>query len=211
MLAAAAAYGFAYCVATSYLLRYTLIFQPALAASIAAILLLLPRRPVVAWACAATAALAVLPSWSALPWYAGVFRDSYRNLELEYKSDDAYLTRYLPGYSQTQQVLRSGAFSKRPPPRVLLVRVETEYYFRVRGVETVGDWFGPGRYRDLVMMMENGRLGDYVRHFDIGGVIVYRHQGGLSEAQTDRLRDELSAMGFRTLEDDPDGYYVAVR
>ena len=210
VFSAASAYGLAYCVATSYLLRYTLIFQPALAASVASILLVLPRRPAVAWLCAATAALAVVPSRSAMPWYAGVFRDYYRNLELEYKSDDGYVARYLPGYSQVQEVFESGALSKQPPPRVLLIRIEAEYYFRRRGVETVGDWFGPGRYRDLVMMMENGRLRDYVRHFDIGAVIVQRHQGGLSDAQVAELRQGLTALGFRTLEDTP-GYYVAVR
>ena len=188
-----------------------LVSQPPLAASVGSMLLLLPR---VGWAAivrAAAALVAVLPSSTALPWYAQHVQDNYRYLEAIYPGDDAYLAGHLAGYTQTREVLASPAFARRPLPRVLVIRVDTEYYFRRAGVETVGDWFGPGRYRDLVMMLENDRLPSYIQHFDIGGVIVRRDQGGLDERQVEQLRAGLARIGFRTLEDEPHGFYVAVR
>lgn len=200
----------AYCAVTSYLLRYLLMCQPPLAASIASALLLLPERAFAAALRTAVAVFSILPSPSSFPMYQERLNDDYRYLELYFPSDQTVLER-LPGYAQTVEVLNDPRLARRPAPRVLLIGPQTEYYFRRRGVETVGDWFGPGRYRDLIMMLENDRLADYVRHFDIGAVVVDRKAKILSTAQVELLERELRRLGFRPLPDPDPKYFVAVR
>ena len=58
--------------------------------------------------------------------------------------------------------------------------------------------------------MENDRLGDYVRHWNIDAVIVQKNAGGLSTEQIAALRTGLERLGFRPVERSA-GWYVAVR
>lgn len=208
-LAATATVLFVYCLATSYLLRYLLICQPALAASVAGGVLLLQR----AYGSAlrtAVAVISVIPSWHALPWYQEHVLLGYRYLEGMLPSDEARLTLALGGYVEARELLRDPRFAHRPAPRVLLVGTTLEYIFHRDGVETVGDWFGPGRWRDLIMFLENGRLRDYVDHFEIGAVIVDRRSRVLSPTQIEELRRDLHRLGFHDVRSEP-GFYVAVR
>jgi hypothetical protein len=134
---------------------------------------------------------------------------SYENVE-GYVDRDALLKRNLGGYVQVREVLDSPYFTPRPGQRVLLVRTEVEYYFRLAGIETIGDWFGPGRYADLIAAIENDRLRDYIRHWNIDAVIVQKRSGGLTGKQIEALRSGLQGLGFRPVEES-DGWYVAVR
>ncbi|HEX3550158.1 MAG TPA: hypothetical protein VHT53_07285, partial [Candidatus Elarobacter sp.] len=200
----------AYCLLTSYLLRYLLICQPALAGSLAGALLLLPERAWIAGIRAAVAAISIVPSWHAFPWLHDRFELDYRYLENYYRGDDAFDRNALDGYREAREILADPRFARRPAPRVLLIGPPMEYLFHRAGVNTLGDWFGPGRWRDLIMMLENDRLPDYVRHFDVGAVIIERRQNILSDEQIAELRAELRRLGFHELPSDP-GFFAAVR
>jgi hypothetical protein len=212
VLCATSAYGLCYCILTSYLLRYMLVVEPPLAASIGALLLWLPRVP--SWAMAriliALLTITPTPSLQTLKFYQERWERGYRYFESSYVSDSAFLGRDLPGYKETQRVIASPTFAHRPAPRVLLIRVETEYYFRRVGIETVGDWFGPGRYADFQAALENDRLSDYLRHFHIGAIIYDRRTPILDSSQDRALVLGLAKLGFHFLKDDPHGYLVAI-
>ncbi|HTD34289.1 MAG TPA: hypothetical protein VK665_11545 [Candidatus Elarobacter sp.] len=207
-----AAYAVAYCLATSYQLRYLTMVQPALAVSIGGALLMLPRRAYTAAVQLAAAVFSAVPSpATAAAFYRGDWASFYAGFERIYTGEDAYLATRIFGYEQARRVMESPPFAHRPAPRVLLVRVEVEYYFRRAGIQTIGDWVGPGRFSDLVAVLENDRFADYVRHFDIGAIIVSRRvKGPLNDAQFAALRSAAAADGFHTLEDDGE-FYVAVR
>jgi hypothetical protein len=208
MLCAAAAYTVGYCLVTSYLLRYLLAAQPPLAASVGALLLAVPRVPAAYLIRAALAVVTVVPTPGTGWWYREQW-PYYTNVE-GYADTNEFLTRMFGGYAQVREVVDSPYFTRRPGQRVLLVRAEVEYYFRTEGIDTIGDWFGPGRYTDLIAAMENDRLGDYVRHWNIDAVIVQNNAGALSAEQTASLRTGLERLGFRPVERSA-GWYVAVR
>ena len=208
VLCAASAYAVSYCIVTSYLLRYLLIVQPPLAASVGALLLAVPRVTGAYVIRAALAVLTVVPTPGTAWWYREQ-RPYYTDVE-GYTDTDAQLKRTLGGYEQVREVLDSPYFTRRPGQRVLLVRVEVEYYFRLAGIETLGDWFGPGRYSDLVVALENDRLADYIRHWKIDAVIMLNNGGGLTPEQAASLRTGLERLGFRPVEKNAD-WYVAVR
>jgi hypothetical protein len=211
VLCITSAYCLFYCVMTSYLLRYMLIIEPALAASIGALLLWIPNAPAGAAARVAVALFAIIPTPGSFQFYYDRWQSGYRYLELGYISDRDFLERNLPGYAETEKVLASPRFSHQPTPRVLLVRVETEYHFRRSGIETVGDWFGPGRFADLQAALDNDRLADYIRRFDIGAVIVTRHRSPLEPDQDAKLVRGLEALGFHAIQNEPQRMLVEIR
>ena len=212
LLSASTAYAVGYCLFTSYLMRYLLVTEAPLAASIGAILLIIPSVPIGNLARAAVAAFSVLPTPGALWWYQQRWVAEYQHFEQRYVSDADYLKQMLSGYSETERVLSMPPFRRNHPPSVLLVHVQTEYYFRLAGVQTVGDWFGPGRFEDLAAAIENERLADYVRYFDIGAVIFQRQGDRFFTAeQIAGLDRGLRTLGFRVLENNADGFFVAVR
>ncbi|HTD34281.1 MAG TPA: hypothetical protein VK665_11505 [Candidatus Elarobacter sp.] len=212
LLSAGAAYGVAYCILTTYLLRYLLLVQPALAASLGGILLSLPSVRFVPALRIAAAVLSVVPTPSAVSFYRYVWDVDYRGLEARLPSDSTFLGASLAGYPETMRLLSTPPFRSAHPPRALLVMTETDYYFRRAGVQTVGDWFGPGRYSGLQAAIENDRLADYLTYFDVGGVIFKRRdQRFFTPEQVATLVRTLPRLGFRILENDPDGYLVAVR
>ena len=208
LLCAASAYALAYCIVTAYLLRYLLIVQPPLAASVGALLLALPRVPAGHLIRAAAAVVTLLPTPGTGWWYREQWL-SYRYVE-GYVEDESFLKRSFGGYVQVREVLDSPHFTRRPGQRVLLVRVEVEYYFRTAGIDTIGDWFGPGRYDDLVAALENDRLADYVRHWNIDAIVMQNGAGALTAEQAAALRTALGRLGFHAVENDA-SWYVAVR
>lgn len=212
-MCAAVAYGLAYCIATSYLLRYLLIVEPALAASIGALAWRLPDGRAAALGRIAVAAVSVLPTPGSLPYYRLWFENRIRDVEPYYNNDDDYNRRMLAGWPEIKTVLSSAPFSGHGAhrPRVLLMQVEAEYYFRRAGIETVGDWFGPGRYEDLQIALDNDRLPHYISRFDIGAVIARNSGSAFDPAERRKLVDGLRKLGFRIAENAPDGYLVAIR
>ena len=208
VLSASAAYAVAYCVATSYLLRYLLAVQPPLAASVGALLLALPRVTAAYLIRAGLAVVTIVPTPGTVSWYREQW-PYFTNVE-GYTDTVAFLKRSLGGYVQVREVLDSPHFTRRPGQRVLLLRAEVEYYFRTEGIETIGDWFGPGRYTDLAAALENDRLSDYVRHWKIDAVIMLNHAGALDADQAAALRTGLARLGFHPVENNAD-WYVAVR
>jgi hypothetical protein len=212
LLSAAAAFSVLYCIMTSYLMRYLLITQPPLAASLGAILLSLPALRFVPALRAAAAVIAVVPSPSAFAFYDYTWSVDYRTLETRDASDDAFLRLTLAGYPETERLLQEPIFRGPHKPRALVIMTETEYYFRRAGVQTVGDWFGPGRFADFATAIENDRLRDYLTYFDIGGIVVRRaQQKFFTPEQIDTVVRELPALGFRIIRNDPNGYLIAVR
>ncbi|MDB5092014.1 MAG: Dolichyl-phosphate-mannose-protein mannosyltransferase [Candidatus Eremiobacteraeota bacterium] len=211
MLCVTTAYSLVYCIMTTYLLRYMLIVEPALAASIGALLLWIPNAAAGAAIRTVLAIVTVIPSPGSWPFYDYHWQARYRGFEARYVSDNTFLERDLAGYLETERVIGSRRFSHQPTPRVLLVRVETEYYFRLAGIETVGDWFGPGRFADLQTALDNDRLADYVRHFNIAAVILNRGMPVLDSGQDAALVRGLAALGFRTILNDPKGFLLEIK
>jgi len=188
-----------------------LIVEPTLAASVGALLLWIPNATAGAAIRTILAIVTVIPSPSAWSFYDYHWQARYRGFESRYVSDNSFLERDLAGYLETERVLGSRRFSHQPTPRVLLLRVETEYYFRLAGVETVGDWFGPGRFADLQAALDNDRLADYIRHFNIAAVILNRGYPALDAGQDAALVRGLAALGFRTILNDPKGFLLEIK
>ncbi len=175
-------------------------------------MLLLPGLRFVPALRAAAAVLCIVPSPRAGSYYTYVWDVDYRSLEARYTTDDAYLALTLAGYPDTRKLLDTPEFRQPDKPRALIVNTETEYYFRRAGVQTVGDWVGPGRFAGLATALDNGRLRDYLTYFDIGGIVFKRGgQKFFTEDQVDTLVRELPALGFRIMQNDPNGYLIAVR
>jgi hypothetical protein len=212
LVCATSAYAVVYCLLTSYLMRYLLITQVPLAVAIGALLLSLPSARLVPAAQLAGALACIVPSPAAFPRYDFLWQSNYLAYETRFRSDAAYLRANLSGYDEVRDLLANPVLHEQPPPRVLLVGVDAEYYFRLAGVQTIGDWIGPGRYDDLRTAIENDRLADYLAHFQIGAVLFRRNGPPIfSRAEQESLAGELRRLGFRILENDPGGFLVAVR
>jgi hypothetical protein len=57
--------------------------------------------------------------------------------------------------------------------RVLALRAETlAFYFRQAKIISVGDYYGPARYHDLIADVQKGSCLPYLNQFDIAAVIV---------------------------------------
>jgi len=77
------------------------------------------------------------------------------------------------GYEASQAVIATLALNQKTSSRVLtLMTGELAFYFRKSKITSVGDYFGPARYLDLMHAVEQGDCRPYLDRLDISAVIA---------------------------------------
>jgi hypothetical protein len=86
---------------------------------------------------------------------------------------ERYLEKNLSGYVASQGVIKTLTSNQKKKSRVLALRAEyLAFYFRKAKIISVGDYFGPARYGDLINEVERGNCLPYLSRLDISTVIV---------------------------------------
>lgn len=87
---------------------------------------------------------------------------------------ERYLAKRVPGYSAVEAVIETLKSEHRQQTHVLALMVNHHFYFRKKaGVISVGDYFGPARYGDLVQELSRGEgCQSYLRRLDVSAVIA---------------------------------------
>ncbi|PYX04588.1 MAG: hypothetical protein DMG88_24135 [Acidobacteria bacterium] len=86
---------------------------------------------------------------------------------------EAYSEKNLSGYLASQVVIKTLTLNQKKNSRVLALRAEyLAFYFRKAKVISVGDYFGPARYRGLFEEVRQGNCLPYLNRLDISSVIV---------------------------------------
>jgi hypothetical protein len=129
--------------------------------------------------------------------YAG-YLSMLPDLDKDVQQPGRYLSR-VPGYTEESDIATVVAGS-RQSGTVLAVGFENlAYYFRERGVVSIGDWVGPARYSDLASAVDHNHLETYLNHFHVLGVIIRAENHGLTKSERDELAEALPRDGFRNL------------
>lgn len=161
-----------YWAVSSVLLRYATLFYPLLAVCVALALAQLLqgkrwRGPVIT----AIAILCALPSAGSLPFMQQIWLSQYYYLPQSYLGDDQYQSLYVDGYPQMQLV--SALESRmRKPGRVYVLGWRLNYYLRLRGLETAGDWVGPAGYFTLYDAIDAGESAEFLNDLGVNAVLV---------------------------------------
>lgn len=159
-----------WCV-TSTLLRYALLFLPLLPFCLVSTL-----APLVAtfrWKgaiLAMAAALTLVPTSGVVPYLQEFYRGQYY-LPASYESDDEYQTIFADGYKQaefTAAVMRR--LHMRGRAYVLGWRLD--YYFRLHGIQTAGDWVGPAGYFRLYRAIDAGLGAEFLSSLGVDAVLI---------------------------------------
>lgn len=156
---------------TSTLLRYGLLFFPLLGFSVAVILAngLSGKRwagPIVA----AAAALALVPTSGAIPFLQQLYQTQYY-LPSSYVSDAENQTIFADGYKQAEF---TAAVMQRlhMRGRVYVLGWRLDYYFRLHGMQTAGDWVGPAGYFRLFRAIDAGLAPQFLESLGVTAVLV---------------------------------------
>lgn len=190
--------GAAYVFVTSSLGRYTLLFYGVMAAANAlALLYLTSKRPGYVALALVASALALFPSPTAHDALLSYWRINYSDL-LSLKSDESYLEAQLPAYKAFKPLFSDSELIGAGKKRVLLFGANLGYYCRLRGVATIGDWVGPGRFQRLIAAIDNGVVNQYVREYNVGAVVI-NTDFLLSENELAYLEEQLRWDGFYEL------------
>jgi len=73
------------------------------------------------------------------------------------------------------------------------------YTFRDHGIVSIGDWFGPARYRDLQKDIDASAVSNYLRRFDVLAVMLGPRSIGFTDAQTLSFLRQVGAAGYTEL------------
>jgi len=139
-----------------------------------------------------------VPSPTSKQYYGSNLKRNYLELSKRLISKEDFLRTYLPGYVSTQTIVDSMYVNGgQQRQRVLVVRFENlSFYFRERNIVSVGDWFGPGRYADLMSAVDNSGLAAYLSRFEIGAVLVNLADNPMSEEQYQSFIKQLELSHF---------------
>ena len=125
-------------------------------------------------------------------------RDNFSALDRGVQSPTTYLSD-VPGYSEAME-LASLLSASELNLRVLTVHYEyLSYYFRLEHIVNVGDFFGPGRYSDLVFAVESDELKAYLRRIKIGAVMIAKDSPVISQSDLSSLLTELKKAGYKDI------------
>jgi len=110
------------------------------------------------------------------------YRDYYTLTASLLRSDTkpkAYLRKKLSGYLTSQAVIATLVGNQKSNTKVLLwPDLEgLNFYFRKVKIISVGDHFGPARYRDLFKELEKGNCLPYLTPLDVSAVIIQPYRG----------------------------------
>ncbi|HVQ38656.1 MAG TPA: hypothetical protein VMS31_14055, partial [Pyrinomonadaceae bacterium] len=137
------------------------------------------------------------PSPTATEFYRTTFRANYLDLPGHLLKKQEFLGLSLPGYRSAQTVMNALSTENGRRQRVLAVGFENlSFYFRERDVVNVGDWFGPGRYIDLMNTVDRSALAEYLSRFDIGAVVVSQSRNQMTREQKQNFVKQLELNHF---------------
>jgi len=111
-----------------------------------------------------------------------------------------YPKKELTGYLASQAVIATLVSNQKSNTKVLLSPdvLGLVFYFRKANIITVGDYFGPARYKELWKEVEQGNCLPYLSRFDISAVIVMPHHEELWWPPLyDKFQSQLKQHGFR--------------
>lgn len=191
----------AYWFLTSTLLRYGLIFYPllpvALAVTVGAVLRTINPaivRKYIAPCLTLVAVALVLPSPPSHEYYIELYNSHYRFLPSSYTSDQTYLGRFSPGYTEAQTAI-STYQQRRLRGRVYVLSVPLASFFRSQNIVSMGDWGGPAGYYRLYRAVDARRAADFLSALDTGEALINRDMvmPGLYEP----LREQLLEAGYQ--------------
>ncbi len=201
LVAAFLLYGYAYWTLTSYFIRYSLLFYPLLCAFIGSLAILLFKRvPRAGWLVAIALLVLAVPSPSSASFYRDVWINNYVALRLIYTDRRSWLETHSPGYREVEYIGHVMTSTRRTDLRVYRLNFETlTLAFKLEGLDSIGEWWGPERYEDFRLALDRDDLPQYIARFDIGVVAVPERQFGtiLSADDYADLDDVMHDMGFR--------------
>jgi len=112
------------------------------------------------------------PTAGCLRFYRNYFTETL-NLPRSRHQWQGYPEEILPGYLASQAVIATLVSNRKENSRVLALLVEyLAFYFRQAKIVSVGDYFGPARYKDLLRDVEQGNGLSYLTRLDISVVVV---------------------------------------
>ncbi len=196
-LACLVCYGVGYWLTTSYQARYALVFLPALAALLGALGVRLSlRAPAFRWAAAAVLAFCAIPTAQNVA-AARLTAAAYQDFATHYRDREAWMLARAPTYPEVETITAALRRSGRTDLRVFRAYLEFDrLYFTERGIQVAGDLFGPERYLDFQQAIYEDDIGAYVQRFHIGAFLLPTQWDNVPQAQQNRLREELAALGF---------------
>ncbi|HET9393788.1 MAG TPA: hypothetical protein VFO29_09770 [Candidatus Rubrimentiphilum sp.] len=203
LMAAIIASGIFYWLGTSYMARYSLLFDSAFIAFYAYLVLRMTKRP--RWGfLAATAvfiALAIPSSAEGYNFLSSQLRAYNLHYRDVYTSRESFLNaRY--GESYRNEIRSLIDFEKRDDSAKRIYSVglmEWRFSFRREGIALIGDWVGPERFNDLDAMIHLGRFKEYARRFGFDAMIVPLDTKILSPRTILHLEEQARAAGFKTV------------
>jgi hypothetical protein len=173
-----------YWLFSSTIARYALLFYPTLAlcCGLAASAIRVPMSrlgPVVAAVCAL--ALIISPTAEAANFYSTFFINGVQNPPQYYTADAPSLARFVDGYVE-ERFVTTAMHRLGVRGRLYLLGTPLAYYYRLDGVESIGDWVGPaGAYR-LYRALASGQTVEFFDQLGVNAVVLdpQRAQGGLA-------------------------------
>lgn len=190
-----------YWLVTSTLLRYSIIFMPAIVVAFVASLHATLKTSLLA-RCVVGIGLIIclIPSPSAIAampqgtdFYRRQYYGYYCYLLRTYTSDDAYLARMIPHYDSEEEVSELvQRVSVRP--RVYLFSPIVRYYFERHGIQAIGEWEGPSGYYRLLRAIQADVAAQYMRNLDATAVLITSTGPLAGFAQP--LVEQLAANGY---------------
>lgn len=175
----------AYWLFTSSLLRYSLLFYPIVALSCGSILSLLPassRKITPLLFVASLSLLMITPGREASDFYFNnIFLYGVRDMPQYYTSDGATLPEYVTGYVDTSKAIKT-LTALNFNARLYVIGPQLNYYYRLSGIDSIGDWIGPAGVFRLYRAVDAHRAPEFLSALGVGAVIIYKRQvlGGLS-------------------------------
>ncbi|HEX3463951.1 MAG TPA: hypothetical protein VHS78_07890 [Candidatus Elarobacter sp.] len=209
LFAGAAAYTVTYWFDTASLGRYTILFMPLLAVAGGYVALWIAAPRFGARGVAAAAAFLLLlafpvpGSWNFIE---RMYEYQYRTLAALFPDDPTYLKTHLTGYQEEEYVSSQLAAGSGDPGRVYVCSGDTlVYYFRLHGIEQIGDAVGPARFGDFNDAVQARRLNEYVDRFRIRAFLLRAHAAGTACDPTG-FESQAAELGFRAVRR-PEWYY----
>ncbi|MDJ0578114.1 MAG: hypothetical protein QNJ65_23515 [Xenococcaceae cyanobacterium MO_234.B1] len=119
----------------------------------------------------------IIPSPSSLAYYKYLINSNYIYGPKALKNYDYFLSQNLIGYSSAKTIINLMKANETENYRVLTIRFENlAYYFRKEDVISIGDWFGPARYKDIIDRVNKSDFDLYITDFNIGSILINKQE-----------------------------------
>lgn len=113
------------------------------------------------------------------------------------RSKKAYMARHVQGYFESRAVIRTLTSNRQRRSCVLVFGRETPaFYFRQARIKSVGDYFGPARFSELIAEINHGDCRPYLERLHISAIIIDPKLAAHSSLLYTRFRRELKQDQF---------------